>query len=113
MPPSPIRRIDHWRRYRRLLAVALVVAGAAVAAALASLVAHGVELRLPLIIAVVAGITGSVMLAGALMGLVFVSARSGHDDAVEYPLNEQGRREGRPLAVTMMTTIKSRPAPGR
>jgi choline-glycine betaine transporter len=95
MAASPNERADHWHRFRRLLAVAAVVAAVTVAAALTGLAAQGVTLRLPLVLAVAAGITGSIMLAAALMGLVFVSARSGHDDAVKA-LNEQGRPTGRP-----------------
>jgi hypothetical protein len=33
-------------------------------------------------LAVAGGVGGSVLLSGALMGLVFVSNRSGHDDSV-------------------------------
>ncbi len=95
MAASPDKQADHWRRFRRLMAIAAVVAAVTVATALTGLAAQGVTLRLPLVLAVAAGITGSVMLAGALMGLVFVSARSGHDDAVKA-LNKQGRPKGRP-----------------
>lgn len=84
------------QRFARLMAIAAAVAVVAVAGALAILASGGTVLRPQLIIAVAAGIGGSVLLAGALMGLVFASARSGHDDAVIDPTNEQGRPEGRP-----------------
>jgi len=90
MAASSDGRVDHWRRFRRLLAVAATVAAIAVAAALTGLAVQGIELRLPLVIAVTVGISGSIMLAATLMGLVFVSARSGHDDAVKA-LNEPRR----------------------
>ena len=95
--PLPSRpTTDHRRRFRRLLAIVVAVAVVAVVAALAVLAAQGIALRVPLVIAMTAGIGGSVLLAGALMGLVFASASSGHDDAVVDPTNEQGRPEGRP-----------------
>ncbi len=94
--PSPPRPSDHRRRFLRLLAVTAAVALTSCAAALVALNATGVALRLPVVIAVCAGVGGSVVLAGALMALVFASARSGHDDAVVDPTNAKGRPEGRP-----------------
>lgn len=76
-------RVDHWRRYRRLMALMLGVAVAAVAVALAVLHHDGVVLRRHVVTAMGLGIGVSLLLAGALMGLVFVSAASGHDDAVD------------------------------
>ena len=73
----------HWRRYRRLLAMMLVLAVATVVAALTVLHREGVALRPNFVIALALGIGASLLLAGALMGLVFVSANSGHDDDVE------------------------------
>lgn len=96
MRDSPTAGAGAWHRFRRLLAVVAVVAVVTVAAALAVLDAEGVVLRPTVVIALTLGIGGSVLLAGALMGLVFVSAASGHDDAVKDPTNEQGRPEGRP-----------------
>ncbi len=71
---------DHWRRFRRLMAlmvgVALLVAGGAVW----SMLADGVPFHLHFIIAMGGGIFVALLLAGALMGLAFVSNRSGHDE---------------------------------
>lgn len=89
----------HWRRYRRLMALMLALAVTAIATALAVLHHEGVVMHLNFVIAMGLGIGVSLLLAGALMGLVFVSANSGHDDAVErhnLPTTEQGRPEGRP-----------------
>ena len=77
-PPPP----NAWHGFRRLLAVTLAVAVVAVAVALAVLQNEGVALRAPFVIALGLGIALSLVLAGALMGLIFVSARSGHDDRV-------------------------------
>lgn len=79
------RAVDHWRRFRRLMVVVVAVAAVAVAAALWLLHRDGVVLRLHFMVAMGLGIAVSLLLAGALMGLAFVSANSGHDDAVIDP----------------------------
>ncbi len=85
----------HWRRYRRLLALMVAVAVVAIAVALVVLHGEGVVLRPQFVIALSLGIGASLLLAGVLMGLVFVSAASGHDDAIERR-NEPSRPAGRP-----------------
>lgn len=72
--PSPARRF--WR----LMAVVAAIAVACVAAALAYMQAAGTPLRLHFVIALTLGIGLTLLLAGALMGLLFFSARSGHDE---------------------------------
>jgi len=76
---------QHWRRFRRLMLVMLTLAVVAVGTALAVMHRDGVVLHLHFVIAMGLGITLSLLLAGALMGLVFLSANSGHDDAVIDP----------------------------
>lgn len=75
----------HWRRFRRLMVFMLAVAAIAVAGSLWLLHRQGTVLHLQFMIALGLGITLSLLLAGALMGLVFLSANSGHDDAVVDP----------------------------
>ena len=41
----------------------------------------GTEMRLPVVVATLAGVFLSVLLGTGLMGLLFVSNMSGHDDA--------------------------------
>ena len=53
----------------------------AVVLSIAWLIAVGAPMRLHFLIAVGLGVAFSLLLTGALMGLVFVSARSGHDEA--------------------------------
>jgi len=78
-------KAGHWRRFRRLMAFMLLIAALAVGSALWALHRDGVVMHLHFVIAMGLGITLSLLLAGALMGLVFLSANSGHDDAVIDP----------------------------
>ena len=71
-----------WRRYRRLMIWMTFAASIAVLAALAYLKATVGALPLPIILATVAGVGFTVLLAAALMGLVFLSSGSGHDQDV-------------------------------
>jgi peptidoglycan/LPS O-acetylase OafA/YrhL len=74
-----------WRRYRRLMAWMTLVATIAVLAALAYLKYALGPLRWPIIIATSAGVGLSVLLGTALMGLVFLSSGTGHDqDVTEF-----------------------------
>ncbi len=73
---------DHWRRFRRLMLLMTAVAIATAAVAIRQLRAEGVPFHLHFMIAMGGGIVIALLLAGALMGLAFVSNRSGHDEAV-------------------------------
>ena len=75
-----------WGRYRRLMLGMALVSTLAVIAALLYLhfsLPHGLTIHM--IIATTAGVGLSVMLGAALMGLVFLSSGSGHDEAIEDP----------------------------
>ena len=85
--PSP----SPWPRFRRAMRVSALAAALAVAGALGWLWASGAPMRVGLLLAVTLGIGASVLLGGALMGLVYVSARSGHDDTVLPPIDEERR----------------------
>ena len=71
-----------WRRYRRLMGWMTFAATLAVLAALFYLWRTTGALPLPLIIATVVGVGLTVLLAAALMGLVFLSSGTGHDQQV-------------------------------
>jgi hypothetical protein len=73
---------DHWRRFRRLMLLMTLIAFAAAGVAIFWMRAEGVPFHLHFMIAMGGGIILSLLLAGALMGLAFVSNRSGHDEAV-------------------------------
>ena len=72
--PTPLRRF--WR----LLTITAVAAAASIAAALWYAHATGTPLGLHFVVAMSLGIGVTLLLAGALMGLLFFSARSGHDE---------------------------------
>lgn len=82
---------SHWRRFRRLMAFMLAIAVVTIAAALWLLDSSGTVLHWQFVLAIGLGIGVSLLLAGALMGLVFLSANSGHDDAVLDPPPERER----------------------
>lgn len=71
-----------WVPFKRLMRVVALCAVLAVLAALTALHFSGAPARWELWLAVAGGVAGTVLLTGALMGLLFVSSRSGHDDTV-------------------------------
>lgn len=89
MPPEPPTLDDPdyarfaWRRYRRVLGWMSLVALAAVLAALGWLHWFGGGLSLHIVIATSIGVGLTVLVAAALMGLVFLSSGTGHDEEVE------------------------------
>lgn len=73
---------DHWRRFRRLMLLMTMVAFGTAGFAVWRMRADGVPFHLHFVIAMGGGIVVALLLAGALMGLAFVSNRSGHDETV-------------------------------
>lgn len=82
MRATPEERAHAWARYRRLMRWMALVALAVVLGALAWLRASGAPMPPAMVIATIAGVGLSMLLGTALMGLVFLSAGSGHDDTV-------------------------------
>lgn len=69
-----------WRRYRRIFGIVAAVAiVSAIVAIVALYVAIG-EFQLHASIAMAIGIGLSVLLGGGLMGLIFMSSGTGHDE---------------------------------
>lgn len=73
---------DHWRRFRRLMLLMTAVAFGTAGLAIWRMVQDGVPFHLHFMLAMGGGIILALLLAGALMGLAFVSNRSGHDESV-------------------------------
>ncbi|MCU0729502.1 MAG: hypothetical protein MUF41_05295 [Sphingopyxis sp.] len=90
---DPVAARYAWARYRRLMW------GMASAALIASIIAiiylHGrhPQASIHLYIAAGAGVFFSVMLGAGLMGLVFLSSGSGHDEAIEDRLEDERQRD--------------------
>jgi len=71
-----------WARFRTIMAW-MTLAAAACAAAVITAMAHiQGPLHLVTMLAILGGVGGSVIMAGLLMGLVFLSSGSGHDEDV-------------------------------
>lgn len=88
-PGSP----DHWARFRRLVGLMTVIAVIAVVGSLYWLKALGTPMRPHMIIATSLGIGFSVILAGVLMALVFVSNASGIDEQGIDLSGDKGRED--------------------
>lgn len=70
-----------WAKYKRLMSWMAVAAVGAVLLALIYLKSSGAEVPLHMMIATIAGVGFTVLLGTGLMGLVYFSNNSGHDDA--------------------------------
>lgn len=73
-----------WARYRRIMRWVVLVSILSVVAAILYLRADGSPLTAAALIATTAGVVFSVLLAGALMGLIFLSSGTGHDEDVAH-----------------------------
>jgi hypothetical protein len=86
---DPANAAFAWGRYRRLLKLMLLVTLITVACVLL-LIAHFVaHPPIHLYIASALGITISMMLMSALMGLVFLSNGTGHDESISNLLEDE------------------------
>jgi hypothetical protein len=70
-----------WLHYRKTMRWMLLASIAAALLAIFYLWVTGTEMRIHLVIATMAGVFLSVLLGTGLMGLLFASNMSGHDDA--------------------------------
>ncbi|UZK64651.1 hypothetical protein [Sphingomonas sp. M1-B02] len=93
IPPQDLDDPDYaafaWGRFRRILKWMTLVALLATGVAELALYWSMGELRLVTAIATFLGVFFTVMMAAALMGLMFLSSGSGHDERVEDPLKGQ------------------------
>jgi hypothetical protein len=79
-----------WDRYRRLMIWMVSAAMGAVLLGLGALRLIIGPIPLHMMIATSLGVFFSVLLAAALMGLVFLSAGSGHDESIVDPFADEG-----------------------
>jgi hypothetical protein len=86
MPKSPLddpeKALHAWARYRRMMRFMFLLTAGVVAVALALLYDGQGAASVHYYIAVAIGIGGTMLLAGALMGLIFLSSGTGHDENV-------------------------------
>ncbi|SFN95522.1 hypothetical protein SAMN05428984_1259 [Sphingomonas sp. OK281] len=71
-----------WSRFRAIMGWMVLAAAICVAAVIATMAHLQGPLHLVTMLAVIGGVGGSVMMAGLLMGLAFLSSGSGHDEDV-------------------------------
>lgn len=90
-PMNPLDTIatDAWARFRRLMRWMLAVAVLAAALALLWLRESYGPLPIHMAIATAVGVMFTVLLGTGLMGLVFVSRASGHDDYAGETFEEE------------------------
>lgn len=85
-PPSflsdPVSAARAWARFRWIMRWVIATAILAVIAALFYLWLDGSPLTVAVVVATSAGVSLSVLLGGALMGLIFMSSGTGHDEEV-------------------------------
>jgi hypothetical protein len=84
-----------WGRFRNIMAWMIAAAGAASAVTIIIMEQLQGPIRMVTKAAILGGVGGSVLLAGALMGLVFLSSGTGHDEDVERydPMRDYRRDE--------------------
>lgn len=75
-----------WARYRQIMKVLMAVTVITVVLALSLLYAFNGMISVHFYIAVALGISFTMLLAGGLMGLVFLSNGTGHDESVDNRL---------------------------
>lgn len=93
IPPSPLDNPDHashaWARYKRLMKFMVMVTLVVVIAAMALLYRLNGFVSIHFYIATALGIGLAMLLMSALMGLVFLSSGTGHDESILDPLDDK------------------------
>ena len=73
-----------WARYKRMMKWMVAVAVVTVGLSLLYLKQSGAPMPLHMVVATVAGVGLTILVGTGLMGLVFLSHRSGHDEDATY-----------------------------
>lgn len=81
-----------WDRYWRLMRWMLVFSVAVTAAALTIFWWQNGMVSIHFFIATAGAVIASIMLMAALMGLVFLSSGTGHDEAIDDPFEDEADR---------------------
>ena len=80
---DPQQAAHAWARFRRLMRFLFLLTVGVVAIAMALLYKQGSAASVHYYIAIALGIGFTMLLTGALMGLMFLSSGTGHDEAVD------------------------------
>lgn len=80
-----------WTRYKRLMGAMLLVTFAVVTLVLGYLYVTDSALSIHFYIATGLGVGVAMMLTAALMGLVFLSNGTGHDESISDPTDDEWR----------------------
>ena len=83
---DPEKAAHAWARYRQIMKLLMAVTIATVLIALGMLYAFNGAVSVHFYIATAIGISFTMLLAGGLMGLVFLSNGTGHDQSVDNRL---------------------------
>ena len=83
---DPQNAAHAWARYRRIMRILMLVTVATVLLAVGLLYAFNGAISVHFYIAVALGISFTMLLGGGLMGLVFLSNGTGHDESVDNRL---------------------------
>jgi hypothetical protein len=90
--PSPLDNPEYasfaWARYWRLMRWMLGFSLSVTVAALTSFWWFNGMVSIHFFIATAGAVIASIMLMAALMGLVFLSSGTGHDEAIENPMED-------------------------
>jgi hypothetical protein len=86
---DPENAAHAWRRFRRLMWFMLAITVGVVGVAITLLYMQNGMVSVHFFIATALGIGLMMLLTSALMGLVFLSSGTGHDEAVEDPLEDE------------------------
>ena len=88
---DPQKAAYAWARYRRLMRFMLMLTIGVVVLALALLYKQGSAASIHFYIATALGIGFTMLLTGGLMGLVFLSSGTGHDESVTDLMDDDER----------------------
>lgn len=86
---DPVTAAYAWARFRRIMRWMMATTVVLVAAAVSVLYRSNGMVSVHLYIATALGIGLTMLLASALMGLVFLSSGTGHDDSIVDPLEDE------------------------
>lgn len=89
---DPANAAHAWNRFRRIMRWMMATTVALVVVALSVLYRSNGMVSVHLYIATALGIGLTMLLASALMGLVFLSSGTGHDESIVDPLEDERNR---------------------